>query len=137
MTKSETEHLLPSSQINYAIPIENDLHNRIEKLIKLLNHSDDKKHTKQSWILDAFVKKLQKEEEPGPEISQNKHLRFAINQHLYEKIENKIKTVKKTRKGYTKNQWFIDAVNEKLEQDERRAKKLLLKLKSLSSAKKA
>ena len=62
-----------------------------------------------------------------------KHLRFAINQHLYEKIENKIKTVKKTRKGYTKHQWFVEAVSEKLDQDERRTKKHLLK--NLSSSK--
>ncbi len=127
----ECENLQPPTQIGYALPIDEHLYNRIEKLIRLLNHVDDKKHTRQRLVIDAFLEKLGKNQkidalDTSPEIPK-KRLRFAINARMYEKIEKEIQTIKKTRRSYSKQEWFTEAINEKLDKEEKKAQKLLEK----------
>jgi hypothetical protein len=53
-----------------------------------------------------------------------------------QKIGKTVKSLRRPNKSYTKTQWFIEAVNKKLEQEERKAKKLLVKFRDLASSKK-
>jgi enoyl-CoA hydratase/carnithine racemase len=135
MSDKELEN---SGIVDYTIPVEETLFDRVEKIIDLLNASDDQKHTKQSWLVDAILKKISKERiDMAYEPSKVRHLRFSIKKGLYEKIDKTVKTLRRSNKSYTKTQWFIEAVNEKLEQEERKAKKLLVKFRDLASSKKS
>lgn len=127
-SNSETETL-----INHSITIGEHLHKRIEKHIHLLKHLEDQSHTKQKWFISAFLEKIENDkDEDLPSSSKDRHLRFKLEKQLQQKIEKKIGLIKKFRKSYSKKQWFVEAIYEKLESEEEKARKLLLKLKDHS-----
>ncbi len=125
----EYDNLPPASQKCYVFSIEESMHQRIEKLIRLLNHVDVKKHTRQQFFTDAFIAKIEsghKMTHPQSKFKE-KRLRFDVNHRMYEKIEEEITGIKKIKKRYSKKEWFLEAIREQLEREERKAMELYTK----------
>lgn len=116
------------SIINHSITIGDHLHKRIENHILLLKSLIDRNHTKQKWIITALLEKLKHDENNLP--SKEKHLRFNVDPHLHNEISKKINYLKKFRKSYSKKQWFLEAIYEKLEREEENTKNMLVQLKN-------
>jgi hypothetical protein len=124
----DSNFLTPAPQKAYSIRIGEHLHNRITKIIRSLKYLDNHSHTRQRWFIEAFKEKLKKEEESEvDEISADKYVGFKIDKHLSEKIEKRVGEIKKHRISFSKKQWFMEAIFEKLDRDERRTRELLNK----------
>ena len=131
-----TNTILLEPQINHSITVGEHLHKRFEKHLHLLKHLEDQSYTKQQWLVSAFLEKIERENETDiSPLAKSRHLRFKLKKQLQEKIEEKINIIKSFRKSYSKKQWFIEAIYEKLEREEEKAKKLLLQLKELNKKK--
>lgn len=114
---------------NYALRVGEDLHARINKYIHIVKYLKDKKLTKQNWIKEAVIEKLEKDKEVSPDsISREKFLNFKLEYSLIRAIERQVEITKKFRYSYSKKKWFEEAFYEKLEREEHKAKALLEKL---------
>ena len=126
--------ILLEPPINHSITVGDHLHKRIEKHLCLLKYLENQSYTKQRWLISAFLEKIESENEMDFSSHKSKYLRFKLNKQLQEKIEGKINFIKKFRRSYSKKQWFIEAVHEKLEREEEKAKKLIHQLKELEKS---
>lgn len=106
---------------NFTIRISENLHKRFNQHINCLKHVNRIK-TKQNWIEDALREKLERDEKISYEILNEKLLRFKVNENLFLEIDNKVKIIKKFR-NYSKKQWILEAIYEKLDREEDPVKK--------------
>jgi hypothetical protein len=104
---------------NYSIRIGERLYKRIYKHIQLLKHLN-KIQNKQSWLEGAIQDKLEREKELDIVdcISPEKHLSFKISSQIDAKIEKKVEIIKKFRSSFSKKQWVLEAIYEKLDNEE-------------------
>jgi hypothetical protein len=109
---------------NYSIRIGERLYIRINKHILFLKHLN-KSQNKQAWIEEAILDKLKKEEEQdGIEcISREKHLSFKIRSQIDTRIEKRVEFIKKIRGSFSKKQWLLEAIYEKLDTEEEETEK--------------
>lgn len=110
---------------------------RIDEHVRTLNcfSEKDARH-KREWVLDAIREKLDREQEFSVRnIPQEKHLSIYMDTDLYTKLDERIELIKKLKGGFTKKQWIMAAVVEKLNREEQNAKALLKKLQSHDKAK--
>ncbi len=123
-----------SKLLGYSISLGETLHKRIEKHILLLKHHKDPNYTKQIWILDAFQEKLERDgSKEDPAMAKARLLHFKINSIVHEKIQKTVDVMKKSRRSYSKKQWFVEAISEKLEREEKKMRELLEKEKQPTS----
>lgn len=133
-TKTDTDNLLmTSNQLkSYTIKISGNLHERISKYLRLMKHLDEGCNTKQDWIITAIKEKI--ESEKGNEVSQQKmdekHIHFKLDSELCTEISQITDKIKEYRSSFTKTQLFLEAISEKIERDEKKAKKLIDAVKS-------
>lgn len=109
---------------NCSIRIGERLYKRINKHVQLLKHLK-KTQNKQDWIEQAILEKLAKEEEGdiSESVSPEKHLSFKIQSQIDAKIENRVEFIKKIRGSFSKKQWILEAVYEKLDLEEKETEK--------------
>lgn len=138
----ENEQTLPSDKskneknasINhfqsYSLSIGENLWNRIDKHINLLKHLDNKSISKQNWVKEALEERLALSEKADfDKIPKAKHMNFKINESLNFKIEQEVKVIKKLRKSYSKKKWIVDALYDKLDREDHKARSLIEKIK--------
>lgn len=112
--------------VGHSIRISDHLHNRLTKHIQILKYATDQNCSKQTWAQEAFEEKWEQEQAQffeGP--STDKHLHVKISQDLNSKIERCVNRMREVRISFSKKQWFLEALYEKLDRDEQKAKKLL------------
>lgn len=76
--------------------------------------------------MQAFQEKLAHHDESSSGILHEKLIHFKLDEKLYKEIEGKVEMIKKFR-GFSKKQWMIEAIYEKLEREEEQVKKNLEK----------
>jgi hypothetical protein len=125
----------PIQLINYSFRIYEDLYNRFNKHIHLLKRLDNSSISKQSWITEAIKEKLEQEKQSSPEsLARDKHISFRVEKQLSKSIEKSVETIRMFRRSFSKKQWFVEAIYEKLEREEIKAKELLKQMaKSIKS----
>lgn len=100
----------------YSVTIDEQLYKRLEKHIRVLKHIEHKGLTRQKWIMDAIKAKLNKEENLI-ELPKERYLVLKINEIINAKIDSKVNLQKKFR-SYSKKQWLLEAIAEKMESEE-------------------
>lgn len=116
----------PSIKKGYSLRIGENLYNRVNKHLQLLKHFDNHSNSKQRWLVEAIKEKLEAEQHQGLEgIPKERHIGIRIDQNLSEKIESRVNLIRKFRVSFSKKQWFVEAICDKLERDEKKVKKLL------------
>lgn len=124
--QNEEELLAPAQIKNYSLRIGENLYQRINKHIHLLKHLDNHSHSKKRWIVEAIKEKIEIEQDMAPEdIPKERFIGFTVDEYLSEKIEKRIDLVRRFRVSFSKKLWFVEAIYEKLDRDERKARKLL------------
>lgn len=109
----------------YTIQIGDSFSERLDRHISLLKLIEKKDLYKQQWVVDAIIEKLKKDEAIPPNaLPKDKHLSLKINKDLRRRIENIVCSLKNVRRTYSAKQWIIEAISEKLSEDEERVKKL-------------
>lgn len=113
--------------IPYTIVISPHLYARLEKHITILKKIVDHTTTKQRWFTDAIKEKLLNDKDPAS-FPKATTLNVKIRNDLYQAIHARIEYIRKFRDTYSKKQWIVDAVLEKLERDENPVKLKMLDL---------
>jgi hypothetical protein len=120
--------------LSYSVTIGDNLHKRIDKHLNLLKNLEDENYTKQQWLMAALKEKLEKDENLS-DIPKARHLRVQVDRNTHKKLESMVNLIKNFRRSYSKKQLLVEAICEKLDREEEKAKKLLLDLKELQKQK--
>ena len=122
--KNETSSNHQKKQIYCTIRVGENFNKKINKHIDTLKKCQEGRYSRNQWINDAIKAKLEKEIQ-GNTISVDKHLNARIDVKLLELINQQVKVMKKFNHSYSKQKWIIEALSEKLEEEELSSKKRL------------
>lgn len=110
----------------YTITIDERLYQRLEKHLRILRHIEHKGLSKQKWVMDAIKEKLEKEDcDKNSALPKDRHLVLMLNELINVKIASKVNVQKQFRNSYSKKQWLLEAIYEKLENEEHKTKQFL------------
>ncbi|MFI5342783.1 MAG: hypothetical protein ACHQUC_01035 [Chlamydiales bacterium] len=104
-----------------TIRIGENLYKRFNKHIKCLKNLS-KQLTKQNWLEQAFKEKLTKQDDSIHDILSEKLLHIRIDDPLFKEIAKQVEMIKKFR-NFSKKQWMLEAIYEKLDREEEQVKK--------------
>lgn len=123
---SKKKNLIETKLKHYSVEIADHLHDRLSKHLRLLSNLGYR--SRQQWVLDALNEKLKKEEAAGVEaISKERRLHLKLDEKIHQELDKRVEIRKKVRRSYSKKQWLVDAISEKLEREEVSTKKKLEK----------
>ncbi len=109
----------------YSIKVRDGIHSQIDRHISLCKVLRKGSVTKQEWILDAIREKLDKEHSPHTESEGWKTIYMKIDLELHNRLEHRIEEIKKVCVGFSRKEWIMEAVQEKMDsQKEDRAEAL-------------
>ena len=111
----------------YAFTISPHIYSRLERHILILKKLIDRSTTKQRWLSNAIKEKLARDEN-NQQLPKATYLSVKIEKDTEKEIGKKIEFAKKFRFSYSKKQWIVDAILEKLDQEETEDKSKLLDL---------
>lgn len=105
---------------HYSIRVGERFYKRLSKHIQLLKKLKSIKN-KQRWIEETLLMRLKKEEELDLEecIPSEKYLSFKINSQIDAKIEQRVEIIKRVRGSFSKKQWVVEAICDRLDIEEK------------------
>lgn len=110
----------------WTIRVGENLFNRISKHIETIKKCDSG-YSRTRWINEALQHKLKKEIQ-GNALTVDKFINTRIDLKIVEKIKQQVRVMKKFNYSFSKQKWVLEALSEKLEEDEQLAKNRLKKL---------
>ncbi len=110
-----------------TIRVGENLYKRISKHVDTLKKCFNNSYSRNRWISDAVHAKLEKEIQSNS-ITVDKHLGARIDVRILNKINEQVKLMKKFNSSYSKQKWLVEAISEKLEEDEQSTKNRLNEL---------
>lgn len=123
------EQLKAMSALNanpYTIIISPYIYERLERHILILKKIIDRGMTKQRWLTSAIREKLEKDSS-DTQLPKATTLTMKIEEELEKLMLQRIEYIKQFRFSYSKKQWLVDAIIDKLDRDEEEAEKKLSK----------
>lgn len=127
LTAEELESI--GNSIPYTITISPHIYERLEKHITILKKLVDRSASKQRWIIEAIKEKLLNDED-STQPPKATTLNVKIEENLCREVVERIEFIKKFRVSYSKKQWIVDAVLEKLDRDEKEVEKKMIYVQS-------
>lgn len=106
---------------NYNVGVDISAWDHIEKQVAF-HKSIDKSYNKRRWIIDSILEKLSRISAKDIILQNKKHISFAITRYLQMKIEKVLAFYRKFDPTYSKNQFFMDAIREKVAREQRTVK---------------
>jgi len=113
-------------ETSYQFSISPAIYNKLEKHLSLLR-AIGRTSSKRNFLLQAIQDKLETED-LSVEIPKERRINFRISRIMFEQIDTRVDIMKKYRHTYSKKQWILEALYEKLEKDEKEAKNRLKEL---------
>jgi hypothetical protein len=111
--------------ISYSINLTPMLHKKLRQHLQILKHLRHPEKEQQTWIINAIRQKISRENS-SQDISREKYLGVKLDAYILEKLEARLAEIGKTHPGYSKKQWLLDAIEEKLEAEKEAVQKALL-----------
>jgi|GEM_PF-5045541 len=116
MAETEDEH------DRLGIKVSNRLLRRLQRHISVSNYSLKQDLSQQEWIHKAVAEKLEREKN-NPEMHHNslKQITIRLNQSLKSQLDktiDQLKSMNNRTKSYSKKSWILEAIEEKLEEEE-------------------
>lgn len=131
-TKEEPTNDEIEGKKHYGFKIGEALYNRLDKHIRILRHINKSNVSKGDWLSNALKEKLARESSPSfDNIPKERYLNFKVEKELGDDIEKRIELIKKFRDSYSRKQWVLEAIYEKLEKEEDSSRKILDEISSL------
>ncbi|MCH9625883.1 MAG: hypothetical protein S4CHLAM123_10680 [Chlamydiales bacterium] len=116
---NENDYTEQIKERRYTVKIGEHLYKRLGKHIQILKHLEHRGKNKQGWVLEAIKEKLETEEaNPSEIIPQERYLAITMNDLLGKRVEKIVSLQKQLRDSYSKKQWFLEALDEKLEKED-------------------
>ncbi len=108
---------------NYSLRIGERFYKRLSKHIHFLKQLNSIQN-KQEWIEQAILAKLRQEEKQDVDegFPPEKYLSFKISSQINAKIEKRVEVIKKIRGSFSKKQWILEAIHERLDLEEKETK---------------
>ena len=117
--ENDNDQVNTETELLYNFTISNHLSQKIKKHIQLLKYVENPDQTIKDWAVKSFEEKLSKEKLIPPEdLDKERFLTTSVKKTLNEKIEQRVALYKRLRKSYSKKQWVVEAMYDKLEKDE-------------------
>lgn len=113
-TEDQLNKLLSTKQKSYTFTIGSNLHEKLEKHLFSLK-AINKKSSKGKWVNDAIIEKL-KHENVG-DLSKQRRIQVFLDDSISGEIERRIQVFKKVYSSYSKKQWILEAIHEKLDRE--------------------
>lgn len=111
-------------QKSYTFTIGSNLHEKLEKHLFSLK-AINRKSSKGKWVNDAILEKL-KHENVG-DLSKQRRIQVFLEDSISNEIEKRIQVFKKVYSSYSKKQWILEAIHEKLDREAKIIKEELKK----------
>lgn len=113
----------------YGIRLSEHLFEKLEKHVMLLRHLDGSTMSKHAWIIQAIQDKLDKEEDLRlSSIPKERSMSIRLPEKLAEQLDKQVDIIGNFRVSFSKKKYIVEAIFEKLEQEEKKAQKLLMSL---------
>lgn len=109
-----------------SIRVGENLFNRVKKHIDNLKKCRDG-YSRSQWVNDAIKSKLEKEIQHNT-ITVDKFLNTRIDVKMIEMMNQQVSIMKKFNNSYSKQKWLVEALSEKLDEEEQSAKQKLQEL---------
>lgn len=130
--RNDSEHFEPMSFSIASYEISPSIYNRVDELIYMFKHVSGESITKQDWFSKAIKEKL-KNENDDLLVPKKKVFQVKIDDKTNKALSDKIEHIKKFRKNYSKKQWILEAIQEKLAREEMLIKKIIKEAKNSNS----
>lgn len=104
--------------IGASFTISPHIYERLDRHILILKKLIDRSTTKQRWITNAIKEKILKEAN-NQQLPKATTLNIKIAKELEDELQRKVEFIRKFRASYSKKQWLVDAILEKLDRDEK------------------
>lgn len=111
--------------VRYSVVISESLCERLNQLVMILKNFDDKKISKQKWIELAIEEKIDRDKSLGDVIPIEKQLCIKIKKNTFLDLSRRVVKISKFRPSFSKKKYILEAVYEKLQRDEPKARELL------------
>ena len=96
----------------------NVFYKRLERHILRLKRMGNNRITKHSWVEAAIREKWEREKKLHPDnVPEEKGISLKLPKYLSKGVESIVSFIKKYRRSYSKKQWIVEAIEEKLEQE--------------------
>jgi hypothetical protein len=115
------------SHIIFPVKVGNHLFSRLVEHINELAFLKNVQISKQDWLAEAIEEKLQSDKDQlgDDEQLRQKSVFPKISKRLNDELESRVNVFKQSRISYSKKQWIVDAIYEKLDRDTRQVKRLI------------
>jgi len=132
MTETTNEPIVetPSQRrkgVFYTCSIDTPLYDRLQNHLLALKGIEGKA-TKQSWLCQAISEKINKEN--PSEIPKESRLHFSIDSDSLNEIEKRVNFCRKFLTSYSRKQWIVEAIYEKLQRDGKAVQDAIEKIKA-------
>jgi hypothetical protein len=111
----------------YTCGVSPHIYQKLEKHLFLLKTVDTKR-TRKTWILEAIQEKLANET-INDDIPKQKRVSVEIDESTHQQLDQRVNLMKKFHTTYSKKQWILDAILEKLDKDNKKISEKLTKIK--------
>jgi|GEM_PF-3076495 len=125
-SNEQTDKSIHTKSTGYNVKISSNLDKRIKQHLLKRKAFPGMKGTKQDWLLQAVKDKLQKLER-SEEIPIEKSITLYFDQNTLEQINDHVDLNKRLKHNYSKKKLIIEAINERLESEEKELNQLLKK----------
>lgn len=106
---------------NYNVGVDGPMWDHIEKQVAF-RKSVDNSYSKRRWIIDSILEKLSRVSAKDIVLQNKKQISFAITKYLQMQLEKVMNFYRKIDPTYSKNQFFMDAIKEKIAREQRAVK---------------
>jgi hypothetical protein len=126
-TEEEFSKITQPKYRAYAFGISSNLYDKLDKHLFMLKAIDSKRSRK-AWVLEAIRERLVSEN-LNEDIPKERRLNISIDDPTLKKIDERVRLLKKFRTSYSKKQWILEAILDKLDKDNKKLKEQLKKLR--------
>lgn len=104
------------SCVQYSITLAPFLQKKLDSHLQTLKFLHHPEKVRQTWILNAINEKILREKD-SKAVSKEKYLGITLKKGTLKKLESKLAEISKMLPGYSKKQWVLEAIEEKLDEE--------------------
>jgi hypothetical protein len=105
-----------NKSVQLTVKVKTSLHDKLLNHLQKLKSQNHPDRTQNAWVLNAILSKMERDE-ASQVIPKARNLALKFDETLTERLEARIEEISKTIPHYTKKQWILDAIEEKLEME--------------------
>jgi hypothetical protein len=106
----------------YSVNISSFLYNKLDQHVFIVRKLLGIHRTKRDWLVAAIEEKLAREAADN-NFGEVKRISFKIDPLTKKQLEDRLQNIRRLRDTFSKKQWILDAIQERLDQQKEEVKK--------------